>query len=88
MKNKFQRDLSAIERNVDDKIKRNQKIVDENSETFEAKVNVLLDEVTDKMKGVTAKMETVEPSEVIRTHIRELIDETRKEAEEATTAQG
>ena len=85
MKNKFQRDLSAIERNVDDKIKRNQKIVDENSETFEAKVNVLLDEVTDKMKGVTAKMETVEPSEIIREHIATLIEQTKNEAEEATT---
>ena len=37
---------------------------------------------------MTAKLETVEPSDVIRDHIRELNDATRKEAEEATTEQG
>ena len=30
MKNKFTRDLSSLERNVDDKIKRNKKEIDEN----------------------------------------------------------
>ena len=43
MKNKFTRDLSSLERNVDDKIKRNKKEIDENLGLQEEKVNALLE---------------------------------------------
>ena len=85
MKNKFTRDLATLERNMDDKIKRNQKNVDENAEAFETKVDAMLEMFKDKIKDIETKMSTVEPSEVVYTFVRDLNATSVKALETATT---
>ena len=83
MKNKFTRDLSTLERNADDKIKRNKKEIDENSEAFEGKIDAQIEMFKDTIAEIKAKMAEVEPTEVVYEFVRANVGELKGVVEAA-----